>query len=239
MKAVILAAGMGKRIRDHHTLPKGFIRLGDESIVMESLRCLKQHGITEILVVTGYGEEHYDALAKQTGLFVTAKNAAYATSGSLYSLYCAREWIDEDCLVLESDLLYEARALPAVMDEPHANVILLSGATHSRDEIYVEVRDRCLVNMSKNLQALLQTHVEGEFVGINKLSLTAYRDWMQQLEENPTLLQSGNYEEDGLVFLAKTHPVICLKMPDLLWCEIDDVIHWRRAKDIYQKIHTV
>ncbi len=118
MKAVILAAGLGSRLRDHHVLPKGFVKVHHEPIIVESLEILKQQGIDNILIVTGYGARYYEQLAKETGLFETIENQHYKTYASLYSLYCARNWIDDDCLLLESDLVYEARAVSALMNAP-------------------------------------------------------------------------------------------------------------------------
>ena len=236
MQAVILAAGMGVRIRDHHTLPKGFIRLGDNPIIVESLQKLKQQAIKDILIVTGYGAEHYENLAKEDDTITTRFNERYSDRGSLYSLYCARDWIKEDFLLLESDLVFEDRAIHAICHTPHANSIVLSGLTQSEDEVYVECNNQHLVNMSKQISALNQDQILGEFVGINKLCLQNYQQLISLLDNNPTLLHSGHYEENGLVELSKQSPIYCLKISDLLWCEIDNFFHLQRAKRLYEKI---
>ena len=97
--AVILAAGMGTRLRAAHAdMPKGFLELDGRPIVEDSIARLEQAGIRDIIIVTGYGSEHYDQLAlRYAGLVRTAHNPRYAESGSMYSLYCARDVIDDDC----------------------------------------------------------------------------------------------------------------------------------------------
>ncbi len=236
MQAVILAAGMGVRIRDHHTLPKGFIRIGKNPIIVESLRKIKQQGIDDILIVTGYDAEHYENLEKKDPSITTLFNERFSTSGSLYSLYCAKDWIKEDFLLLESDLIYETRALDAICQSDNANIILLSGATQSDDEIYVEANNQYLVNMNKKRETLNENNILGEFVGINKLTKKDYQKFIETLDSDADLLHTGNYEEHGLVTLTKQTPIHCLKMPDLLWCEIDNIFHLERAKILHEKI---
>ena len=224
------------RIRKHHQAPKGFIALNEIPIILESIQKLKQPGIHDILIVTGYNADFYDELAKTDDAITTHFNEKFSDSGSLYSLYCARDWIKGEFLLLESDLVYETRAINTICDTPQQNVILLSGTTESGDEVYVETQEKQLKNMSKKRDSLNMQNILGEFVGINKLGLTAYQKLIHLLETDNTLLENGNYEENGLVELSKYTPVYCLKIPDLLWCEIDNLDHLERAKTIYQKI---
>jgi len=215
MQAVILAAGLGSRIRGYHDLPKGFIRVGEDPIIIESINTLKQYGINDILIVTGYRSDFYENLAEDVSGITTVFNSDYNHSGSLYSLYCAKDWAKEDFLLLESDLLYEARAVDIILKAEQPTVILLSGPTQSSDEIYVEADHHRLVNMSKKIDILNANHVFGEFVGINKLSLQDFQQLISIVENDTTLLNSGHYEEHGLVALTKQRSVYCLKVPDL------------------------
>ncbi len=64
--AVILAAGMGTRLRDAHSgMPKGFVELDGTPIIEMSLLRLEAAGITDVVIVTGYAAEHYAALAER------------------------------------------------------------------------------------------------------------------------------------------------------------------------------
>ena len=183
--AVILAAGLGTRLRDEVAdVPKGFLRLGEQTIIEESIGRLAAAGIQDILIVTGYCADHYERLAaRHDGLVRTVHNPAFAASGSMYSLYCGRGLIDRDFLLLESDLIFEPRALACLLDHPSPDGILVSGATHAGDEVYVATRDGLLVDMSKNrasLAATDDTEVTGELVGICKISVPLFDD-MQQI----------------------------------------------------------
>src|SRR3990167_5719149 len=169
MQAVILAAGMGSRIRDIHVLPKGFISIGEQTIIEQSIAKLKNRGIENILVVTGFGAQHYESLAKQWELS-TIFNAHYHDYGSLYSLYRAKEWVEDDFLLLESDIFYEARALDKIIQDENPTSIVISGETQSGDEVYVQAQGHKLINMSKQKNTLEVQNIAGEFVGINKIA---------------------------------------------------------------------
>ena len=237
MKAVILAAGQGVRIRDHHVLPKGFIEVEDKSIIQQSIDILHEHGIQQILLVTGYCQEHYINLSKQIDGLDVVFNPHFADYASLYSLYCAKDWLNDDCLVLESDIMYEARAIEALLSHPANNATLVSGATQSSDEIYVAANtDGQLLDMSKQRSDINDDQLLGEFVGISKLSLNAYQTLIACLDKDCEQLQRGCYEEQGLVTLAKHTTLACHKIADLYWCEIDNLFHLERAKRLYPLI---
>lgn len=239
MQAVILAAGLGSRIRDIHALPKGFIQLGNQPIVQRSIEILKQHGINDILIVTGYAAEHYVALAENDPALSTCFNPHYAQYSSLFSLYCAKEWIKNDFLLLESDIIYEPYAIERIMQDTHPNSILLSGQTDSGDEVYVQAHHKKLVRMSKQLSQLAIDEIDGEFVGVNKVSLRDFRQLVHQLEQHPAQLQNGYYEEQGLVMMTAFTEVHCLKIPELLWCEIDNEFQLERAKKLFEKMSSI
>ena len=237
MQVIILAAGQGSRIRDMHTLPKGFICLGNQPIIQESIQILKRFGVDDILIVTGYAANHYDSLVENDSALTTQFNPHFERYGSLYSLYCAKDWVKNDFLVLESDIIYESSAIETIINDLHPNSILLSGDTHSGDEVYVQAHERKLIRMSKQKNQLAIDQIFGEFVGINKLSFRDFRQLMHQLEQHPQQLQSGHYEEQGLVAMTAFTEIYCLKIPDLLWCEIDNRVQFENAKKLHQKIY--
>jgi len=236
--AVILAAGMGTRLRDEvEDYPKGFLQLGKQPIIEESIERLVAAGIQDVVIVTGHCAEYYDRFAAgQDGLVRIVHNPRFADSGSMYSLYCARDAIDDDFLLLESDLIYEQRALTELLIEPAADAILLSGPTGAGDEVWVETRDGDLVAMSKDRNALTGL-VTGELVGISKISTGLFR-LMQEIagQAFETSLRY-DYETDCLVAAGARRPIRCPVVSDLIWSEIDDPSHLQRAREqIYPNI---
>lgn len=226
--AVILAAGLGSRIRERTGQhPKGFLTLDSLPIIEISIRNLIQAGISKIIIGTGFMHEDYEMLGQKYPHIQCVYNSDYEKSGSLFTLYCLKDHINEDFLLLESDLVYEQNALKEIIHHEQSDVVLASKLTNSGDEVFIEVNEKnVLVNMSKRSDEL--THVYAELVGITKLSYVTFQqicnDIELELQNNPFM----EYEE-GLVRISKSVPLYIKKMDHLVWCEVDDENHWARA----------
>jgi len=126
MKAVILAAGMGRRLRPlTNEIPKAFIDIGGYPIIYHSLDNLKIAGITSVVIVTGYKDSYFKEKLGNSynGTDITyISNEKYATTGSMYSLSKTESVIDDDILLLESDLIFEPRAISELLNSEFENV---------------------------------------------------------------------------------------------------------------------
>ena len=232
-EAVILAAGQGLRLGSHAgDKPKGFLELGNLSIIEESVRKLIDIGVETIWIVTGFQSQYFDQLLDRFPNHLrTVRNKSYKISGSMYSLAQMSELINPPFLLLESDIIYEYRALEQIVNYSEENCVLLSGFTGSGDEVFVETKDKQLIFMSKD-QTLLGNEPTGELVGISKISqslFTAMIDFSTSEFKKSLLI---DYETDALVSCAKNNNIDCLLIPDLVWAEIDDYAHLQRAKQI-------
>ncbi|MCH2185688.1 phosphocholine cytidylyltransferase family protein, partial [Myxococcota bacterium] len=168
--AIVMAAGMGTRLRSMMSdQPKGFIQIGDETLIARCLRLVAEVGVERVVIVAGYRSDAYFELSRTSPAVEVIENPHFETTGSMASLACALEIVEEDFLLFESDLFYEERAVHAVCNRPEADVLLASDETGATDEVWIQADDRnCLVNMSKQSEDL--NHVSGELVGIVKLS---------------------------------------------------------------------
>ena len=95
-EAVILAAGMGTRLSDAMDgKPKGFIIFDRQPIIEESVRKLLKYGIERIWIVTGYEPQNFEILTeKYPDSIQTIWNQEFENSGTMYSLYCVREYVN-------------------------------------------------------------------------------------------------------------------------------------------------
>jgi 2-aminoethylphosphonate-pyruvate transaminase len=148
----------------------------------------------------------------------------------MYSLYCARHSVNEAFLLLESDLVYERRALSICLEHPSDNVVLLSGFSNSSDEVFVETRDGRLVDMSK-IRKRLGSEVSGEIVGISKISRSLFALMLDTAAKRFHTTRHMDYETDCLVAAAQCTHLSCPVVEDLIWCEIDDESHLARARN--------
>lgn len=228
--AVILAAGRGVRLGGlGREIPKGFIPVGGRPLIVRSMAALHAAGIERIRIVTGHLAEQYRDLSTGCDNVELAHNPDYAATGSLSSLMCAGP-IDEPYLLVESDLLYEARAPRLLVDAADADVLLASGATDSGDEVYVGVREGRLVDLSKRRDALGGSCV-GELVGLTRISPAFHREIVARAKE---LLARGRpvEYETALVAAGRTRRLSVLVVEDLIWTEIDDERHLARALSV-------
>lgn len=219
MDAVVLAAGRGTRLASTHLLPKGFLKVGALPIVLESIQTLFSFGIRKVYLVTGHLAEQYDRLASGMNGVSTIFNPKYASAGNLHTLYCAIPEVEGDILLLESDLIYEPRALDVLLSHDAPNATLVSGPTGHGDEVYVQTHEGCLKNLGKSPS--LRATSAGEFVGISKLSRDFLRHMLTAIAPEQAVTSLLSYE-DGLVASGAEIPIACPVVEDLIWCEIDD-----------------
>ena len=130
MQAVILAAGMGKRLGE---LTKGntkcMIEVGGETLISRLLHQLDQYNLSRIVMVVGYkAKELQDYLAT---LSVKTKiefveNSVYDKTNNIYSLYLAKDWLTkEDTLLFESDIIMEDAVISKLINNPYPNLALV------------------------------------------------------------------------------------------------------------------
>ena len=172
--AVILAAGRGTRLAGEVSdRPKGLLRIGERPIIEESIASLADAGIQDVILVTGHLAPLYEQFVRRFPAVRTVHNERFADSGSLYSLYQARSLLRGPFLLLESDLVYEPRALATLLEGPDEDAILVSGPTAAGDEVYVSTEAGRLAGMSKRREALAGT-IAGELVGITRVSAALF-----------------------------------------------------------------
>ena len=135
--SVIIAAGMDARLEGHgHLRPRGLLEVGERAIIEEPIDHLVAAGIERVIIVTGHQGHYSEDLAEHSnGLIKTVNYPDFATTFSMYPLYCARDRVDCDFLLLESDLIYRQLALDVILQQPQADIVLMSGPTHSGDDV--------------------------------------------------------------------------------------------------------
>ena len=139
--AVIMAAGMGTRFGEKtEIIPKGFILAGGIPMVERSVRTLKECGIERIIIGTGYHKEHYEALAQREESVECVFSSRYAETNSMYTLFNSREAIgNDDFLLLESDLVFEKRAITSLIECEAPDVTLITPVTKFQDQYYHKI----------------------------------------------------------------------------------------------------
>jgi len=221
--AVIMAAGLGTRFgKMTETVPKGFIECGGISMVERSIQTLIACGIERIIIGTGYLKGKYEALKEVYPQIECVFSPRYAETNSMYTLWNCREVIgDDDFLLLESDLVFEKKAIMSLLECPEPDIMLITPVTKFQDQYYVEYDEGHRLTRCSTVETELD--VKGELVGIHKLSNKFYRtmceDYAKKVEEKPKL----GYEYELLTMSQVIMKVYVLRVEGLKWYEIDDV----------------
>lgn len=228
--AMIMAAGMGTRF-GHYTdlIPKGFIPFKDKPMVVRSIELLIECGIEKIVIGTGYKKEVYEELSRKYPQIVTIFSPRYKETNSMFTLYNSRELINDDFLLLESDLVFEKKAITSLMECDKPDVMLVSPVTKFQDQYYVECNDNgYLTNCSVNKEDL---NYCGELVGIHKLSLQFFNDMCQDYKNKVDKEPKMGYEYELLYMSRNISPMYVLNIPGLQWYEIDDTEDLKYAEN--------
>jgi len=229
-RAIILAAGEGVRLRSVvDDRPKGLIEIGGEPLVARSIRLMRRHGIDRFTIVVGFRADRYRRFAAQQPDIHLVVNEAFASTGSAASLACALDDGRDDLLIVESDIIFEPRALTAILDAPNENATVVSGVTNAGDEVWVSAPGGHVRALSKNRDTLAD--VVGEFVGITRVSAPAAAAMKDAFARFTAAHGHGrmNYDTDALVDIVQQFAVTPVVIPDLCWGEIDDERQYERV----------
>lgn len=226
-----MAAGMGTRFGSMtEERPKGFIEAGGIPMIVRSVQTLVDCGIERIIIGTGYMHETYEQLAKEYPQIECCLSPRFAETNSMYTLYNCRETIgSDDFLLLESDLVFERRAITSLLQCQHPDVMLITPVTKFQDQYYVErdangILTNCSVNKS-------EVNASGELVGIHKLSNAFYMKMCQHYARKADELPKLGYEYELLAMSREVTPVFVLCEEGLKWYEIDDIDDLRYAEE--------
>jgi len=177
MQALILAAGFGRRMRpltdnQHKTL----LPISGSTILDRILEGLRSHAVSPITIVTGYrdGEVRAHVAENFPGIDVRyVHNADYETTNNIHSMALAFQELDveDDVLLIESDLIYEPPVLDRLLDSPHENVALVDRYRPGLDGTVVTLGDDGLIT-----QVIPPAHQSSDFSFADKYkTLNMYR----------------------------------------------------------------
>ncbi len=226
--AVILAAGLGSRINEFSKFkPKGFIEINGISLIERSINILLDYGISKIYIGTGYKAIFYDNLKKLYSSIITKKNHEYEISGSFHTLYNFKDILNDNFLLLESDILYQNSAITSLLGDNKSNIILTSNLSKSEDEVFVIEDKNKLIKLTKIPSK--DEKPSSEFIGISKISKSLFNKMCLKYKS----LNNKNLEYEELLNMCSDSKEIDIKnLKDIAWCEIDNNAHLSRATNI-------
>ena len=130
MQAVILAAGMGKRLKDlTRNNAKCMIQVNGVTLIERAMRILDKKQLSRIVVVVGFESEKLTDFITNLHIktpVVFIENDVYDKTNNVYSLFLAREYlVSEDTLLLESDIIFEESVIDILLDDSRKTLALV------------------------------------------------------------------------------------------------------------------
>ena len=228
MKAVILAAGQGTRIRSvHGEHPKCLIEVDNTTILDHQLKALSVAGIDDVAIVVGYEKEQIlehvksrKSNARQRIHFF--ENPAFAITNNIYSLWLALEWLQGDSfIVLNADVIFDTEILSAAV-RSNAPISMIVDPLWRDETMKVIIENDHVIHMSKKIS---QEVFSGTYIGITIFSKAIQDRFFRTMNE---LISAGRVNEFFNVAVQKLANegirVGYTSTDGLAWAEIDDPV---------------
>lgn len=247
MKAIIIAAGSGKRIsKDVQNLPKSLVKINGKPILEHQMLVLKQNGIEDIIVITG---PYADKFHLRNVEYV--KDHEYAKHDILGSLMEAKKFLKDDILVLYSDIIFESKIIQQILESKGDISIAVDmnwekmykdRTDHPKSEAEnVQLnKEGKIVKIKKHIQT--KNFDVGEFLGIIKLSPKGSQLFVKKYEEKiknklQAFHEASSIEKAYLTDMIQelidsqidVEPVLISEK----WCEIDTMQDLKKAEEIF------
>ena len=131
MKVLILNSGMGSRmgvLTSEH--PKCMTEISNkDTILSRQLKMIAESGLTEVVITTGLFDSvlvNYCQSLELPLTYTFVKNELYKETNYIYSIYCAREYLDDDILLMHGDLVFESAVLDSVVNHEESCMAISS-----------------------------------------------------------------------------------------------------------------
>jgi choline kinase len=226
MKAVILAAGQGTRIRSvHGEHPKCLIEVDNTTILDHQLDALSMAGVNDAAIVVGYEKEQIINHVMSRKLSNMQRihfieNPAFAITNNIYSLWLALEWLRGDSfIVLNADVIFDAEILDIAV-RSKLPISMIVDPLWRDETMKVIIHGNRVMQMSKKI---LREHFSGTYIGITVFSKTIQPRFFDKMS---SLISAGRVNEFFNVAVQElvdegVH-VGYTSTDGLAWAEIDD-----------------
>ena len=243
MQAIILAAGMGRRLGElTNDNTKCMLEVNGVRLIHRALDALCEVGIKRVVLVVGYKAENVRALIGNSykGMEVVyVENEVYDKTNNIYSLFLAREYLtSDDTILLESDLIFEVELLKKLIEHPYSNIALVDKYESWMDGTVVTIdsENNIVDFLTKDKFKYSDIGNYYKTVNIYKFSKDfSATHYVPFLEAYCHALGNNEYYEQVLkvITLLDDSPLKALPLSGEKWYEIDDIQDLDIASSIF------
>ena len=233
MQAIILAAGMGRRLGDYtKDNTKCMVSVNGVRLIDRLLGQLAKQQLNRVIIVVGYkGKELRDYIGNRYDGQLNiefAENPVYDKTNNIYSLAIVKDKLQEDdTLLIESDLIFSERLIPMIVNNPYPNLALVAKYETWMDGTMVRLdEEQNIVNfISKDAFDYNDVDSYYKTVNIYKLSKQfSLQKYVPFLDAYTKAVGNNEYYENVLriISLLNNHDMKALPIEQEKWYEIDD-----------------
>lgn len=217
MKAVLLAAGRGTRIsRMIENVPKCTLPIMNQPLIQRSVKCLLDRGI-QVAVCVGYQHRKVREVLGDWDI-TYYYNPFYDVTNSIGSLWMAREFIDDHCLIMNADVYWTERLLDSVIADENDVVMSIDKSRINVGDYFFQTAGDCIRKYGKNLPIEERS---GEYVGLAKITKPFVPQFLKRMEEMIERQESNRWWEDVLYSFTNERDIYTLDVNGEFWAEVD------------------
>lgn len=236
MQAIILAAGIGKRLQEEgKKQPKCFLTVGGRRLVDRYVDTLSSCGITEIIFVLGYMAEEVQAHldSEHPGLELDYIVNEEYLKGNILSAYAAAGCFDRPFILMDADVAFPSELFTKLLESPNSNCLLLDAGFNNDDEEMKLGADDAGRVWEIDRKLSKEYPVMGEGVGFFKCGSAAGQVFRSLLKKRVENKEEGLEYETVLNDLMKEVPIGYETVGEYPWTEIDFPEDLERAREIF------
>lgn len=233
MQAIILAAGMGRRLGElTKDNTKCMLKVNGIRLIDRTLESLSQLQLNRVIIVVGYnGEKVKQYLGRSyKGMeIVYVDNPVYDKTNNIYSLYLAREYmVAEDTLLLESDLIFEHSVIEKLLADPRPDLALVDKYESWMDGTVVTIDEDYNIVQFINKEKFKYSDISRYYKTVNIYKFSkdfSANQYVPFLEAYCTALGKNEYYEQVLrvITMLGNTTLKALPLAGEKWYEIDDI----------------
>lgn len=240
MRAIILAAGRGLRLQQTSDarFPKCLLRFDGSTLLERHLRLLDEAGVDDIVLALGFEPERIEAELERIGRrddIEIVLNPRFDL-GSVLTVHTTADALVRggDVLLMDADVLYDARIMTALVADDHANRILIDRGFEPGDEpVKVCVKDGIAVEFRKRVAPGLGYDTIGESIGFMRFTEATARRFAAIVGDYVDNGRADQPHEEAMrdLLLEGGHPYDIGDVTGAPWIEIDFPADISRATD--------
>ena len=233
MQAIILAAGMGKRLGEYtQDNTKCMLVVNGVRLIDRTLESLHSVGVSRVVLVVGYkGQNVKDYVGRDyKGIPIEyVDNPIYDKTNNIYSLFLAKDYlIAEDTLLLESDSIFDSSVVQKLVDDPNPNLALVDKYESWMDGTVVTLDDERRILRIIDKEHFRYEEIKDYYKTVNIYKFSkefSKKYYVPFLAAYSSALGNNEYYEQVLrvILHLRNAPLMALPLNGEPWYEIDDV----------------